>query len=671
MESMVGKIEILAEQLGSADEESRRLAVVGLSGYPVGETKEYLFAALGDASWRVRKEAVDALLAATVSPEIIEGIVLLLASDNAGLRNSAVEALERLGVRAMPVLCRHVTDDDHDVRKFVMDILGTIGDAEAVPLLINALDDPEPNVCAAAAENLGKIGSVQAVPHLLQALRKNDIWLRYTILEALSKIGKPVPIAIIAPLVGENLLKKAAFDCLGAIGDIESAPLLIEGIRERVKNIREAAVVALIKVRERLPAEEAKQLVDEKLMVFNGSPSVEGLLSSLDTADRGLKEALLKLLGIIGDERAIGRLLQSFRDDRLRNYCLSAFKAMGEKAATPLMRLFPEADDEERSFIAYICGELCFPECAQLLREGMRDASPLLRKFSVKAAGKAGLSGLVKEIAPLLDDTEPEVRKGAVEALSRLAAEDGEAVLKIAGRLASAELPEKRCNAAILFASLGDTDKLSFLIKDDDATVRKTAVNSLAALKKTSCVGKLVMALVDEEADVRIAAAGALGEIGGADVLEPLLLAMKDEDPWVKCAALKSLGKLRHRGAQEAIVELLATAADGLVTISALKTLAEIGGEGVPELVKNALAHPDEEVVKTAIDILSPQGDDWLDEYREMLLAHPHWDVRRSFIKVMVANRGAEAIPYLRSALDAETDDLVREQILDIMDRYR
>jgi HEAT repeat protein len=668
---MVGKIEILAEQLRSADEETRRLAVVGLSGYPVGEIKDYLFAALGDASWRVRKEAVDALLAAAVSEEIIEEFVLLLESDNAGLRNSAVEALERLGVQAMPILCRHVTDDDHDVRKFVIDILGSIGDAEAMPLLLNALDDPEPNVCAAAAENLGKIGNVQAVPHLLQALRKSDIWLRYTVLEALSKIGKPVPMTVITPLLGENLLKKAAFDCLGAIGDAEAAPLLIEGIKERVKNIREAAVVALMKVRERLPAPEAKQLVDVKLVVFNCSPSVEGLLSSLDTADRGLKEALLKLLGIIGDERAIGRLLQCFRDDRLRKYCLLAFKAMGEKAATALIRLFPGADDEERSFIAYICGELCCPGCAQLLRAGMRDASPLLRKVSVKAAGKAGLSGLVKEIAPILDDTEPEVRKAAVEALSRLAVEDGEAVLVIAGRLASAELPEKRCNAAILFASLGDMDKLSLLIKDDDAIVRKTAVNSLAALKKVSSVGQLVMALVDEEVDVRIAAAGALGEIGSADVLEPLLLAMKDEDSWVICAALKSLGKLRHGGARQAIVELLATSADGLVTISALKTLAEIGGEGIPELLKKALAHPDEEVVKAAIDILSHQGDAWLDEYREMLLTHPHWDVRRSFIKVMVADRGAEAIPYLQSALGTEMDDLVREQILDIMDRYR
>lgn len=668
---MVEKIEALAEQLRSADEETRRLAVVGLSGYPVGVAKDYLLAALGDASWRVRKATVDALLAAAFNAEIIEELVVLLASDNAGLRNSAVETLERLGDRAVPVLLRHVTDDDHDVRKFVIDILGSIGDAEAVPFLVNALDDPEPNVYAAAAENLGKIGNAQAVPHLLQALGKNDIWLRYTILEALSKIGKPVPMAVIKPMVGENLLKKAAFDCLGAIGDAEAAPLLLEGLKERVKNIREAAVVALMKVRERLSEASAKELIDEKLAACNGAPFVEGLLVSLDTSDRSLKEALVKVLGIIGDERGIGGLLQSFRDDRLRKQCLLAFKTMGEKSAAALIRFFPDADDEERSFIAYLCGELCFQGSMQLLREGFRDADPVLRRVSVKAAAKAGFSGLVNEIGSLLDDTAPEVREGAVEALSYLASEDRDAVHKIAGELASAELPEKRCNAAALFISLADSDKLSLLIKDDDAKVRKAAVNSLAALKKESSVGHLVMALVDEAADVRIAAAGALGEIGCADILEPLLLTLKDEDPRVKCAALKSLGKLRHVGARQAIKDLLANAADGLVTISALKSLAEIDGEETLALVRNALAHPDEEVVKAAIDILSHHGVAWLDEYRESLLAHPHWDVRRSFIKVMVANQGAKALPYLRAALAVERDDLVRGQILDIMDRYQ
>ncbi len=667
----MGKIDELAGKLGSADEETRRSAVTGLAGYPLGEVKELLFTALGDASWRVRKETVDVLLAMRIPDEMVEEIVDLLASENAGLRNSAVESLERLGNRAVLPLCGHVNDVDHDVRKFVIDILGTIGDARAVPLLVKALDDPEPNVCAAAAENLGKIGDDGAIPHLLRSLTKSDILLRYTILEALGKIGKPVPMAVITPLVHENLLKKAVFDCLGAIGDAEAVPLLLEGIRDRVKNIRESAAIALMKVRERLPRAEAVQAVDDTLRGYRGAPFVEGLISSLDTSDRGLQEALINVLGVMGDERAAARLLQCLRDDRLRRHCLAAFKSMGAKAAAALVRLFPEADDVERAFIIHICGELRCEGAAQLIRKGMKDADPVLRGASVKAAGKSALPGLISEVEPLLDDAVAEVRAGAVEALAQLAAQDEEKVRRIAGELARAALPEKRCNAAVLFARLGDAERLSLLVKDDDSAVRKSSVHALAGLKHEAGVGHLMMALADEEADVRIAAAGALGEIGGEEVLEPLLLAMKDEDPWVQCAALKSLGKIRHEGAKPAIMELLATSAEGVVTISALDALAGIGGAGVTDLVKKALADPDEEVVKVAIEILSRQGDDWLDEFRERLLAHPHWDVRRSFIKAIAAGRGAEAIPYLKAALDSEGDELVREQLLDIMDRYQ
>jgi HEAT repeat protein len=672
MESKVDKIEALAGQLRSPDEETRRSTVTCLAGHPLEETRDYLFAALGDESWRVRKEAVDALLASPVSEEITEDIVALLAAhDNAGLRNSAVEALERLGSRAVPVLCRHGGDADHDVRKFILDILGSIGDAGALPLLISALADPEPNVCAAAAENLGKIGDSRAVPQLLQALEKTDIWLRYTILEALGRIGKPVPMSVIAPMAGENLLKKAVFDCLGAIGDGEAIPLLMEGIRERVRNVREAAVAALMKVRERLPESERMLLVDGRLREFNGAPFVEGLLGSLDASDRDLLEALAGVLGLIGDERAIGELLHLCREERMRACALQAIRSMGEKAAATIMARYPAGDDDERCFIAYLCGELRFPACAPLLVAGMRGESSLLRRVSAIAAGKSGLPGMITDITPLLEETDPGVRDGAIEALSLLAKEEGEAVQRIAVRLAATGDPEKRRDAALLFSALADADRLSLLIKDEDPMVRRAAVNALAGIRNEAGVGHLLLALVDEDPDVRSAAAGALGEAGGEEVLAPLLLVLKDEDTGVKCAALKSLARLGHGGALQAVVDLLQSATDGLLTITALETVVGIGGEGVLGVVKKALENRDEEVVKTAIDILSRHGDEWLDAFGERLLSHPHWDVRRCFIRIMALKLGEKALPRLKSALDCEADDLVREQILDIMDRYQ
>ena len=672
MNSNNENIEGLTTQLLSGDEETRRSAVLSLAGRPLDSTKGTLLKAMGDESWRVRKEAVDILLLAPVDEEVMEEIIGLLGShDNAGLRNSAVETLERLGGRAVPVLCGHCEEADHDVRKFVLDILGSIGDAEAVPFLIKALDDPEPNVSAAAAENLGRIGDGRAVPFLLQALDKPDIWLRFTILEALGNIGKPVPFAAIAPLAEENFLKKAVFDCFGSIGDCEALPLLFEGIKERVRNVRDSAVLALMRLRDRLPEEEALRLVDKRLAECRGAPFVEGLLASFDTADRGLKESLIRVLGTIGDERAIGGLLHCCRDDRLRGSVLQAVGRMGERAAPVVIGLYHGVDNDMRCIIAYLCGELRFEGSAPLIVEGMRDENPLLRRVAISAAGKLGDPVLIDEISSLLSDTDQEVRAGSIEALSRLAKDNPREVERIACGLANDGDPEKRRDAAILYGSLAERERLSLLVKDEDPMVRRIAVNALSSLGNGGGTAPLVMALVDEDADVRIAAAESLGESGGEEVLLPLLLALRDDDPWVRCAVLKSLGRLRLSGAREAVLEVLDGSTDGLLTITAMETLAKICGEGSVERVKKALSNSDEEVVKSAMEILSEYGSDWIDECREMLLNHPHWDVRRYFIRLMVAAKGEKSLPHLRSAIDFEGDDLVREQILEILDRYR
>jgi HEAT repeat protein len=426
-----------------------------------------------------------------------------------------------------------------------------------------------------------------------------------------------------------------------------------------------------MRLRDRLPGEESERLVDKRLAESRGAPFVEGLLASLDTADRGLKESLVRVLGMIGDERSIGGLLRCCRDERLRGFVLQAVGRMGERAAPAVTGLYNEADNDSRCIIAYLCGELRFDGCGPLLVEGMRDDNPPLRRISVAAAGKSGNPALIEEISSLMQDSDQEVRAGSIEALSRLAKDNPQDVLRIASVLANDGDPEKRRDAALLYGSLAERERLSLLVKDEDPLVRKTAVNALASLENGGGTAPLVMALVDEDADVRIAAAESLGESGGEEVLPALLLALKDEDPWVRCAALKSLGRLGHDGAREAVMDLLDGSTDGLLTITAMETLAKICGEGAVERVKRALSSSDEEVVKSAMEILSAYGDAWIDECLEMLLYHPHWDVRRNFIRFMVAAEGEKSLPHLRSAIDVEGDLLVREQILEILDRYR
>jgi HEAT repeat protein len=365
----VDKCQLLKEQLRSHDEETRRQAVVCLAAYPLQEIVKHLFQAMGDASWRVRKEAVEIICAGSPGTEIVEDLVCLLRSpDNAGLRNCAVEVLVRLGTLAIPALQHHVEDPDHDVRKFILDIMGSIGDVSIVPLLIAALDDPDANVRAAAVENLGKTGDPRAVQPLVDALGNSDVWLRYTILEALARIGMPAPMQLIAPLAADPFLKKAVYGCLGVLGGADVVPILLNGLSDKGKNAREAAACALAQVRDRLPSELVELLIDSELKKLKASPVVEELLDSLASPDMQVRKSVITILGIIGDERCFAGLLHCCGDERLRDSGLQALTAMS-CPVRPLIEAFPVLM-EERCTIAYLCGEMELDECTSLLIEG-------------------------------------------------------------------------------------------------------------------------------------------------------------------------------------------------------------------------------------------------------------------------------------------------------------
>lgn len=662
-------ITTLADQLSSADDEIRRSAVISLARFPWDQVKVFLFQALGDTSWRVRKEATEAVLAAVGTDEDIEGLISLLrAQDNAGMRNSAVEALCRIGERTIPVLARYLNDADHDVRKFIVDIVGDIGAPESLPLLLQLLEDKDQNVCAAAIENIGKLRNPAAHVHLVKCLAKPDMMLRFAALEALARLGKPVPLAELLPLSRDNFLKKGVFDCLGNERDAEALPLLMEGLGES-RSVREAAAAALVRMRS--ASSHIGHLVDKKLANLNGSPVVEGLISSLAMAtERQVKENLITLLGSIGDERAASPLLQEASTGAFSKLGLAAFASMGKAGSKFLVNAFPEVGEAQRRFIAYACGELAVSECAELLWQGMRDHDPGLRAVCAISAGKTAQSGLVDQVVSLLDDPAPEVRAASISALSFLAECTGETLRKLTQLFFTSTLPEKRSNAATLFAVLGDVERLSILVKDEDVNVRMSAVNALAQVGSRAGLNHLVLALADEDPDVRSAAAQALGKLGGTEVFDPLILALKDEDSWVRIEALRSLGTLGDQRACGAISEM-AESDEPPVVIAALESIAAIRGNAAVGLLVSCLDHDDEEVVKASVELLSKIDSNWIDDCKDRLLRHPHWDVRRVFIRTFAVMRGAEALPDFQAALTTEPDELVRRLLADLLERLQ
>jgi len=407
---------------------------------------------------------------------------------------------------------------------------------------------------------------------------------------------------------------------------------------------------------------ESRQAIESTLQRLKGGKLVLGLMDSFDPSDPLLAEAIVVLLDIIGDYRCAEIFLQAFVNERLSGVALKALKHLGPDGIDTLLSGYAHADAVSRSAICTLVGECAHRKGRTVIHEALCDQSPIVRKAAVSAAGKLGLSDCLPEIVRLLDDTDHAVRSTVAACLQALALIDRSAIQAIAGQLGDSDKSEQRRNAAILFAALGDGDRLSLLVKDEDALVRQAAVSSIGKLHLVSSSGILLMALVDEDPDVRIAAAESLGEVGDRGAVTALTLTLNDEDAWVQCAALNSLARICPEGVLDA-VQTVMPGAEGLLLITCLKLLEGEGSDQALELVERSLDNSDPEVVTLALAIIGHWAADRIAPHAERLLAHASWNVRIACARTIALLDADQAGTLLAQALENEENGLVRTEL--------
>lgn len=658
------EMELSAENqslLTSLQEEDRLQGIRALADLGGESHRKMLLSCLGDTSWRVRKEACDLFLgwpgASRFSAEVVE---LLHAQDNAGLRNAAVEILTRLGRQAVPSLLNELTCDDADVRKFVLDILGDVGDDTALGPMVAALDDPDQNVRNAAAENLGKLKAATAVPALLASMATADLWFRFTILAAIAQIGAPVAVTELLPYREDPLLRKAVFDCLGKIGGEDVIAVLCEGLLDRMSNVRAAAALALQRVGRRQPA-----LVAAALQALSQSSPGEALAELLQANDPQVRMAAIQLLRWLGQPAFAPQLLALLDDEPLRQAAAEALVALGPQAALTLRPRWEQASDRERTYLAYLFGQTRLTEAADLLSQALNSPDSELRMVAAQGLGKIGSPGLIPTLMQALEDRVAEVREQSLNSLIEIGRQNPAVAIAALSPLLQAETQELRLCAVRILGKLDGAEvrpALQLALKDEVAKVRSAAVQALAGGRYGCDLSAMRLALTDEDAEVRRLAVSALGEAAAEDALPLLTLALQDDDLWVRAMVVRTLGRFGQPAVR--LVEMSLADPVGLVAIAALETLTELSlDQSYPKIVQ-ALQHQDQEVVAAALQLLA-QGErrDWLEQKAEDLLNHPHWEVRCCFVRLLAELEGPAARARLEARFLVEGEDLVLEQI--------
>jgi len=198
--------------LRSEDATERRYAAEDLGGLNDPAAVQALVKTLEDPVVGVREAAVESLIAIG-GREVCEKVIPLLDSEDASLRNYALEILEDLGADAIESLVGLCDSPSSDIRKFALDVLGKIGElcgVNAIGVITSRLDDENVNVAGAAAEALGRIGDPASIPALAGHLG-GPPWLQCNVLNAIAQIGGEEARGVISRIDPEQLAPEARY----------------------------------------------------------------------------------------------------------------------------------------------------------------------------------------------------------------------------------------------------------------------------------------------------------------------------------------------------------------------------------------------------------------------------------------------------------------------------
>ena len=626
LDDMAAERRSILEGLESADAEVRRLAVEQLVVLPVEEAAEHLVRCLGDEAWRVRKAAVERLVACRAIPAVRELLISSLADgENPGRRNAAFEALVACGREVTERLVRELESDDVDVRKLVVDALAAIGDGSAHQALQGALNDPDPNVRAAAAEALGVVGGDEEVPQLLSVATRTseDVLVRLSALRALLHLEVELDFASLGDVVEEPMLRPAALQLIGFSSDPGADDTLLKGLGSGSRSTREAAMVGLLRRLESLDGASAENLLARiREVAVDDERLVKTSCERLSDADLSIRMVLVQFLGLLQDPRVVVPILDTTRDQAIEELAEATLESLGGVLKPALEQAWRTLDSDLREQACRVMGRVGGEGAERLLSDALSAADPALRCVAARAIAEGGCFERGPELVARLeaaaheDDLESEeevaILVGAITGLAdhpgaHSSRHDVQLIEMLSARLEGAAPPVRLAIAKVL-ARLGrsqDQHAIQYLLKDESPAVRRAAVEALARFPLEQVGDALRLALADESSMVRIAAVTVLGGSGRSDVVADLARQMSDEDARVVAAAMRAVGRL-HRGEgvfsdHEESLFRRALVSDPMVVLAALEALMEVGGEESAGLAATVIGHEEADVVRTAV----------------------------------------------------------------------
>jgi len=181
----------LIAQLSDADPLTRRWAARDLLLHP--EAASSLVSQLQSEPDLSVREVILTSLTRMGGAVAVAGLVQCLRSEDAHLRNEAIEAMKALPVEVALIMGALLVDEDPDVRIMAVNILESLRHPQVEAWLLAVIDnDLVVNVCGTAVDLLGEVGSAASQESLRRLKQRflDEPYIQFATDLALKRIGK-------------------------------------------------------------------------------------------------------------------------------------------------------------------------------------------------------------------------------------------------------------------------------------------------------------------------------------------------------------------------------------------------------------------------------------------------------------------------------------------------
>ncbi|HLV37690.1 MAG TPA: HEAT repeat domain-containing protein [Spirillospora sp.] len=373
----------------------------------------------------------------------------------------------------------------------------------------------------------------------------------------------------------------------------------------------ESNVTALI-IALRTEDRRAHTLVVDDLVRI-GQPAVEPLMAVLDDPNPNVRSGAARVLGKIGDLRALGSLIFRLRYDsdvEVRKSAVWALHMGGARSVGPLIEALCDPDEWVRFGAVIVLAKIGEPAVEPLI-SALQDNLPIVRANAAETLGRIADYRAADALVKALLDPDDDVWQQAAVSLGRL--RDARAVRHL---IRIVESPDSglRTKAVKALGHIRDVRAVDPLIEvvyhEHDRWMRLFAIEALGRIGDIRAIEALVDCAYDDSRDVRTKAIVTLGEFETALATDALYSIFEDMDLDAEDqqTALFELGKRGDPRAVDGLIDLLQFDPKVDNRIYAALVLGEIGGSDAVDSLIDALCDDVPDVADHALKSLVKLG---------------------------------------------------------------